>query len=104
MKLGEFIKRFSHNNLIRLHYKTKEGHICVLDSFDDVSMDWEINKGIGKNRHYINNEVIGLVGILMTKGHYSDAINICIEKLDKQPFIDEMIEKNIIYSSEYNLN
>ena len=24
MKLGEFIKNFSHNNLIRLHYKDKE--------------------------------------------------------------------------------
>ena len=44
MKLGEFIDKFSHNNLIRLHYKNKGGHICVLDDFDKVSMDWEVNK------------------------------------------------------------
>ena len=34
MKLGEFIDKFSHNNLIRLHYKNKGGYICVLDDFD----------------------------------------------------------------------
>lgn len=92
MKLGEFIENFSHNNLIRLHYKTNEGHQCVLDSFDEVSMDWEINKAKGPNRHYVNNEVIGLVGIGGIK-RYEDAINIAIEKLDKQPFVDEVIDE-----------
>ena len=42
MKLGEFIENFSHNNLIRLHYKIPGGNTCVLDDFDEVSMDWEI--------------------------------------------------------------
>lgn len=92
MKLGEFIKNFSHNNMIRLHYKVKGGHQCVLGSHDDVSMDWEVNKGKGKYRHYIDNEVLGLVGILYTSGHYSDAINIVIERLENQPFIEEIIE------------
>lgn len=92
MKLGEFIKNFSHNNMIRLHYKIKSGHECVLESFDDVSMDWEINKGKGQNRHYIDNEVLGLVGILCG-GPYSEAINIVIERLEKQPFIEETISE-----------
>lgn len=57
MKLGEFIKNFSHNNLIRLHYKIKGGQELVLEDWNDVSMDWEINKQQGIFRHYINNEV-----------------------------------------------
>ena len=52
MKLGEFIKNFSHNNLIRLVYKNKGGHEIVLENWGDVSMDWEVNKAKGKNiRH-----------------------------------------------------
>lgn len=79
MKLGEFIKNFSHNNLIRLLYKIDGGYNIVLKSWDDVSMDWEINKNIGINRYYINNEVIGIVGI-SGLNKYSEAINIVIEK------------------------
>ena len=30
MKLGEFIKNFSHNNIIRLLYKNKHGYEVVL--------------------------------------------------------------------------
>lgn len=90
MKLGKFIESFSHNNLIRLHYKEKSGHICVLESFDDVSMDWEVLKAKGKNRHYIDNEVVGFVGIFGIKSH-PDAINIVIEKLKVQPFIKEIV-------------
>jgi len=91
MKLGEFIKNFSHNNIIRLHYKIKGGNQCVLDDWNDVSMDHEILKGKGKNRHYINNEVLGLTGINFQQGvtHYPEAINIVIEKLDNQPMIEE---------------
>jgi hypothetical protein len=90
MKLGEFLKKFSHNNLIRLHYKTKEGNECVADGWNDVSMDWEVNNGEGVFRHYVNNEVLGLVSILSVgKGnHYPEAINIVIEKLDNQPFVE----------------
>lgn len=39
MKLGEFIKKFSHNNPIRLLYKEKGGYRLVLDCWDDVCMD-----------------------------------------------------------------
>lgn len=101
MKLGEFIKQFSHNNMIRLHYKIKGGHQCVLESFDDVSMDWEVNKARGKYRHYIDNEVIELVGI-SSNSRYSDAINIVIEELENQPFIEEVIEEQICNCGTYN--
>ena len=92
MKLGEFIKNFSHNNMIRLHYREKGGNRIVLDEWDDVSMDHEIVNGKGKNRHYLNNEVLGLVGIYFQSGHthYPDAINIVIEELKNQPFIEEV--------------
>jgi hypothetical protein len=98
MKLGEFIKNFSHNNMIRLHYKTDKGYECVLNDHNEVSMDWEVLKGKSKNRHYINNEVVKLVSILYTSGHYPEAINIVIEKLDNQPFIGEVIEEQICHS------
>jgi hypothetical protein len=92
MKLGEFIKKFSHNNMIRLHFNEKGGNRIVLDEWDDVSMDHEIVNGKGKNRHYLNNEVLGLVGIYFQSGHthYPDAINIVIEELENQPFIEEV--------------
>jgi len=93
MKLGEFIKNFSHNNLVRLVYKEKGGYKLVLEDWDDVSMDWEINKAKGKNRHYINNEVLGLASILNAGKHYTESINIIIEELENQPFIEETIEE-----------
>lgn len=92
MKLGEFITNFSHNNLIRLHYKIKGGHECISKDWNDVSMDWEVNKGQGIFRHYINNEVIELCSILMG-GAYPEAINICVEKLKEQPFVEENVEE-----------
>ncbi len=101
MKLGEFIKNFSHNNIVRLMHKEKGGHRCVLDSWDDVSMDHEILRGKGKNRHYINNEVLGLAGIYFNSGHsnYPEAINIVIEELVNQPFISET-EDEVTYDTE----
>lgn len=93
MKLGEFIKNFSHNNLIRLHYKEKGGNRLVLEDWNDVSMDWEVNKTKGNFRHYVNNEVLGLASILLygNKGQsYPEAINIVIEELENQPMIDEV--------------
>ncbi len=95
MKLGEFIKQFSHNNMIRLHYKSEDGYECVLGDHDKVSMDWEILKGQSENRHYINNEVIKLIGILYTSGPYTDAINIVIEKLENQTHLEELTNENI---------
>jgi len=99
MKLGKFIDNFSHNNLIRLHYKVKGGHKCVLDVWDDVSMDWEINKSKGLNRHYIDNEVLGIIGIYGVGGNYPEAINIVIEKLENQPQIKEQIEEKLHHES-----
>jgi hypothetical protein len=92
MKLREFIEKFSHNNMIRLHYKIKGGNQCVLGDWNDVSMDHEILRGKGKNRHYINNEVLGLTGIYFQQGHthYPEAINIVIEELENQPMIEEV--------------
>ena len=97
MKLKEFIENFSHNNVVRLVHKNKGGHKCVLDGWDDVSMDHEILKGKGKNRHYINNEVLGLAGIYFPsyKTPYPEAINIVIEELEDQPMIDEVVEEHV---------
>ena len=97
MKLGEFIKNFSHNNLIRLLYKNKGGHEIVLENWGDVSMDWEVNKAKGKNRHYINNEVLGIASICGID-KYPEAINIVIERLENQQYIDEVIEEKHNYS------
>ena len=94
MKLGKFIEEFIEpNSLIRLVYKEVGGHKIVLNDWNDVSMEWQILKGKGKNRHYIDNEVIGIASILVD-GHYSEAINICIEKLENQPFVEETIEES----------
>jgi hypothetical protein len=102
MKLGEFIKNFSHNNIVRLHYRIKGGNQCVLDDWNDVSMDHEIVNGKGKNRHYIDNEVLGLTTICFRPGdgiHYPEALNIVIEKLENQPFIEETIDERIYETS-----
>jgi len=79
MKLGEFIKNFSHNNIVRLHYRIKGGNQCVLDDWNDVS------------------EVLGMTTILFHPGsgiHYPEALNIVIEKLENQPFIEEVVEES----------
>jgi len=44
MKLGEFIEKFSHNNVIRLVYKNKGGHEVVLEEWNDVSMDLKFER------------------------------------------------------------
>ncbi len=97
MKLGEFINNFSHNNVIRLLFKSEGGHEVVLDDWNDISMDWEVNKQKGKFRHFINNEVLGLATISFGGGeeiHHNEALNIVIEKLEEQPFIEETKEEN----------
>lgn len=91
MKLGEFIENFSHNNIIRLVYKTKGGHLTVGENWDTSCMDWKINKAQGVFRHYIDNEVLGLVGI-DTGGNYPETISIVIEELENQSIIEEVIE------------
>ena len=105
MKLGEFIKQFSHNNIVRLVHKNPGGHKLVLEGWNDVSMDHEILNGKGKNRHYIDNEVLGLAGINFPSGqghHYPEALNIVIEELENQPMIDEVIEDYEQHSEESN--
>ena len=101
MKLGEFIKQFSHNNIVRLVHKEKGGHKLVLEDWNDVSMDHEITRGKGKNRHYINNEVLGLATISFQPGqghHYPEALNIVIEELEDQPMIYEVKEEMVHHS------
>ena len=92
MKLGEFIKNFSHNNIVRLVHRDKGGHRVVHSDWNDVSMDHEILKGKGKNRHYIDNEVLGLATICFSPGSgisYPEALNIVIEELENQPQVEE---------------
>ena len=104
MKLREFIKNFSHNNIVRLLYKTKGGHQLVLDDWNDVSMDHEIVNGKGKNRHYIDNEVLGLATVYFNKGigtSYPEALNIVIEELENQPHIEETIDEEIKHCESY---
>ncbi len=100
MTLGEFIKNFSHNNIVRLHYKINVGAQCVLEDWNDVSMDHEILKGKGKYRHYINNQVLGLRTISFQPGHnhYPEALNIVIEKLENQPMIEETPDETEFYT------
>ena len=94
MKLKEFIETvIEHNSLVRLLYKEKSNHRIVNNDWDDVSMEHEILKGYGNDRHYINNEVLGICSI-HTGGHYPEAINIVIEELENQPFIEETIRDN----------
>jgi hypothetical protein len=93
MKLGEFIKNFIQaNSLIRLVHPHKSGHKIIHQSWEDISMEWEVLKAKGKNRHYINNEVLGIASIA-TGGHYPETINIVIQELENQPLIDEVIEE-----------
>lgn len=100
MKLGEFIEKFvERNSLIRLLYKEKGGHKIVNESWNDVSMEHDVLNGKGINRHYINNEVIEICSILVGSP-YSEAINICIEGLDNQPYIQEVIEDRQYYHEE----
>jgi len=95
MKLGTFIETFiEKNSLIRLLYKVKGGHEIILDSWDDVSMEHRVLDGKGKFRHYIDNEVIEICSILVD-GPYSEAINICIEKLEDQPYIEENVDNEL---------
>jgi uncharacterized membrane protein YkgB len=75
MILKEFIQQFVEpNTLIRLQYKTKEGHEAV--NGDKPEMEWQLEKGI-----YANRKVIGVTDILYYKSPYSEAVNIVIENI-----------------------
>lgn len=90
MILKEFIENFvCKNSLIRLWYPFKGGNEMVIDG---VSMEWEIIKGEGIFKKFINNNVIGVTDILVS-GHYSEAINIVIEKIPIEDFREQQINK-----------
>lgn len=84
MILKDFIEQFvEKNTLIRLWYKVKGGYSAVYytgERFDSVSMEWETLKGEGKYGEYMDNEVIGVTDILVTKTNYPEAVNIVIKE------------------------
>ncbi len=84
MKLEKFLKKFSHNNIIRLWYREKGIHICAIQEGKSTSMDWEVLRGEGVNAPYINHKVLGLLGIMADNEVESDVINIVIERNDKK--------------------
>lgn len=93
MILKEFIENFvCKNSLIRLWYTVKGGHEMVIDG---VSMEWETLEDKGIYRKFINNNVIGVTDILVS-GHYTEAINIVIEKIPLDDFREQQIDKIII--------
>lgn len=59
---------------------------------DDVSMEWEIIKGKGIYRKFVNNNVIGITDILVM-GNYTEAINIVIEKIHLSDFREQQLNK-----------
>ncbi len=90
MILKEFIENFvCKNSIIRLWYPFKGGNEMVVDG---VSMEWEIIKGEGIFKKFINNNVIGVTDILVS-GHYSEAINIVIEKIPIEDFREQQLNK-----------
>jgi hypothetical protein len=91
MTLQEFVKDYVEaNSLVRVLYKEKGGHRIVLNDWNDVDMDHQIVKGVGKYAAYINHKVIGIASISV-RGHYSEAINIVIEEIP----LDELREKKL---------
>ena len=100
MILKDFVKNFIRpNTLIRLLYYYKDGdHKIVLNDWDDISLEWEIVKEKGHYKNYVNNEVIGITDLYIVKGHYKEAINILIEEIENQTYIDETINENVNHS------
>jgi len=81
MTLQEFVKDYVEaNSLVRVLYKEKGGHRIVLNDWNDVDMDHQIVKGVGKYAAYINHKVIGVASILVS-GPYPESINIVIEEI-----------------------
>jgi len=102
MKLGEFIKNFSHNNIIRLWYKEGSDHRSVAGNCNNVSMDHDVINQKGIFRDYINNEVLSLITVVFhssTPCHYPEALNIVIEELEDQPVLEDLTYNSIQYES-----
>lgn len=91
MTLKEFIKEYIQpNSLVRVLYKNPGGHKLILNDWNEVAMDWEIVKGVGKYGPYINHKVLGIASILV-RGPYSESINIVIEEIP----LDELRETKL---------
>ena len=80
MQLKTFVEKFVCNNsLIRLWYPCDGGHQIFGKDIDTLSMEWELIRGEGVFKDYVDSEVIGVTDILVD-GHYKEAINIVIER------------------------
>lgn len=86
MKLKLFIEKFiCKNTLIRLWYKTEDGHVMITDESDkdklhkSVCMEWELLSGAVWQSKYANHYVVGVTDILVDS-FYKEAVNIVIEK------------------------
>lgn len=91
MTLGEFIKQFSTtNNLIRLVYKHDFGYEPICGLWSEVCMDHEVLAQKGCFRHFVNNNVIGIVSVYISGSSYPEAINIIIERLENQPKLPDL--------------
>jgi hypothetical protein len=91
MTLQEFVKYYVEaNSLVRVLYKEKGGHRIVLNDWNDVDMDHQIVKGVGKYAAYINHKVLGVTSIVV-RGPYSESINIVIEEIP----LDELRENKL---------
>ena len=83
MRLSKFIKKFVNRNaLVRLVFPQKNGHMCVGESWDTVSPAWEILKGEGPFRDFLEFDVKEITDIIITEHLHKEAINIVI----KSPF------------------
>jgi hypothetical protein len=81
MKLKEFTESFvCRNSLIRLWYPVLGGGHMMVAKCDgrSVCMEWELIKGEGLYKLYVDHEVIGVTDILCDDSH--EAINIVIEE------------------------
>jgi hypothetical protein len=81
MKLKEFTESFvCRNSLIRLWYPVLGGGHRMVAKDDDrsVCMEWELIKGEGLYKLYVDHEVIGVTDILCDDS--PEAINIVIEE------------------------
>lgn len=81
MKLKEFAESFvCRNSLIRLWYPVLGGGHSMVAKGDgrSVCMEWELIKGEGLYKLYVDHEVIGVTDILCDDS--PEAINIVIEE------------------------
>lgn len=81
MKLKEFTESFvCRNSLIRLWYPVLGGGHMMVAKGDgrSVCMEWELIKGEGVYKLYVDHEVIGVTDILCDDS--PEAINIVIEE------------------------